>query len=68
MKRLMINAVVSNTENPNMTATIKRIVTLWTVPAIVLIAGGFVCDGLTEVGHDRWRWWWWSMPGQIMNY
>ena len=35
----------------NMTATIKRIVTRWTLPALVLIAGGFVCDGLTEVGH-----------------
>ena len=35
----------------NMTATIKRIVTCWTLPAFVLIAGGFVCDGLTEVGH-----------------
>ncbi len=34
-----------------MTATIKRIVTCWTLPALVLIAGGFVCDGLTEVGH-----------------
>ena len=34
-----------------MTATIKRIVTRWTLPALVLIAGGFVCDGLTEVGH-----------------
>jgi hypothetical protein len=50
MKRLMINAVVPNDE-PNMTATIKRIVTRWTLPAIVLVAGGFVCDGLTEVGH-----------------
>ena len=35
----------------NMTATIKRIVTRWTLPALVLIAGGFVCDRLTEVGH-----------------
>jgi hypothetical protein len=35
----------------NMTAIIKRIVTCWTLPALVLIAGGFVCDGLTEVGH-----------------
>ena len=35
----------------NMTATIKRVVTRWTLPALVLIAGGFVCDGLTEVGH-----------------
>ena len=35
----------------NMTATIKRIVTRWALPALVLIAGGFVCDGLTEVGH-----------------
>jgi hypothetical protein len=35
----------------NMTATIKRIVTRWTLPALALIAGGFVCDGLTEVGH-----------------
>jgi hypothetical protein len=34
-----------------MTATIKRIATRWTLPALVLIAGGFVCDGLTEVGH-----------------
>jgi hypothetical protein len=34
-----------------MTATIKRMVTGWTVPALILIAGGFVCDGLTEVGH-----------------
>jgi hypothetical protein len=50
MKRLMINAVVPNAE-PNMTATIKRIVTRWTLPALVLIAGGFVCEGLTEVGH-----------------
>ena len=35
----------------NMTATIKRVVTRWTLPALVLIVGGFVCDGLTEVGH-----------------
>jgi hypothetical protein len=35
----------------NMTATLKRIVTLWTLPAFVLIAGGFVSDGLTEIGH-----------------
>ena len=35
----------------NMTATIKRIETRWMLPALVLIAGGFVCDGLTEVGH-----------------
>jgi len=35
----------------NMTSTIKRIVTRCTLPALVLIAGGFVCDGLTEVGH-----------------
>jgi len=35
----------------NMTATIKRIVTRWTLPALMLIAAGFVCDGLTEVGH-----------------
>ncbi len=35
----------------NMTSTIKRVVTRWTLPALVLIAGGFVCDGLTEVGH-----------------
>jgi hypothetical protein len=35
----------------NMTATIKRIVTRWTLPALMLIAGGFICDGLTEVGH-----------------
>ena len=35
----------------NMTATIKRIVTRWTLPALMLIAGGFVCDGLTEIGH-----------------
>ena len=35
----------------NMTVTIKRIVTRWTLPAFALIAGGFVCDGLTEVGH-----------------
>src|SRR5436189_4067541 len=35
----------------NMTATIKRIVTPWTLPALMLFAGGFVCDGLTEVGH-----------------
>ena len=34
-----------------MTATIKRIVTRWTFPALVLIAAGFLCDGLTEVGH-----------------
>ena len=34
-----------------MTATIKRIATHWALPAFVLIAGGFVCDGLTEVGH-----------------
>jgi hypothetical protein len=34
-----------------MTATIKRIATRWTLPALILIAGGFVCDGLTEVGH-----------------
>jgi hypothetical protein len=27
----------------NMTATIKRVVTRWTLPALVLIAGGFVC-------------------------
>ena len=35
----------------NMTSTIKRVVARWTLPALVLIAGGFVCDGLTEVGH-----------------
>jgi hypothetical protein len=35
----------------NMTSTINRIVMRWTLPALVLIAGGFVCDGLTEVGH-----------------
>ena len=35
----------------NMTATIKRIATRWTLPALVLIAGGFACDGLTEFGH-----------------
>ena len=35
----------------NMTATIKRIATGWTLSALVLVAGGFVCDGLTEVGH-----------------
>jgi hypothetical protein len=35
----------------NMTSTIKRVVTGWTLPALMLIAGGFVCDGLTEVGH-----------------
>src|SRR5207237_3753078 len=35
----------------NMTATIKRIVTRWTLPALMLIAAGFVCDGLTEFGH-----------------
>ena len=35
----------------NMIPTIKRIVTRWTFPALTLIAGGFVCDGLTEVGH-----------------
>ena len=35
----------------NMTATLKRLVTHWTLPALVLVAGGFVCDGLTEVGH-----------------
>ncbi len=35
----------------NMTATIKRVVTRWTLPALLLIASGFVCDGLTEVGH-----------------
>jgi hypothetical protein len=34
-----------------MTSIIKRIATRWTLPALVLIAGGFVCDGLTEVGH-----------------
>jgi hypothetical protein len=33
------------------TSNIKRVVTRWTLPALVLIAGGFVCDGLTEVGH-----------------
>ena len=35
----------------NMTVTIKRIATRWTLVAFGLIAGGFVCDGLTEVGH-----------------
>jgi len=35
----------------NMIPTIKRIVTRWTLPALMLIAGGFVCDGLTEIGH-----------------
>jgi len=35
----------------HMTATIKRIVTRWMLPALMLIAGGFVCDGLTEVRH-----------------
>jgi hypothetical protein len=33
------------------TATIKRIATRWTLAALVLIAGGFICDGLTQVGH-----------------
>ena len=33
------------------TANIKRVVTSWTLPALLLIVGGFVCDGLTEVGH-----------------
>ena len=50
MKRLMINPVVP-TLRTDMSATIKRIATRWTLPALVLIAGGFVCDGLTEVGH-----------------
>ena len=35
----------------NMIPTIKRIVTRWTFPALILITGGFVCDGLTEIGH-----------------
>jgi hypothetical protein len=35
----------------NMTSTIKCVLTRRTLPALVLIAGGFVCDGLTEVGH-----------------
>jgi hypothetical protein len=35
----------------DITATIKRIVTRWALPALALIAGGFVCDGLTEFGH-----------------
>ena len=35
----------------NVTATIKRIVPRRTLPVLVLIAGGFLCDGLTEVGH-----------------
>jgi len=35
----------------NMTSTIKRIATRWTLPTLLLIAGGFACDGLTEVGH-----------------
>ena len=35
----------------DMTTTIKRIATRWTLPALMLIAGGFVCDGLTEIGH-----------------
>ena len=35
----------------NMTPAIKRVLTCWTLPALLLIAGGFVCDGLTEVGH-----------------
>jgi hypothetical protein len=34
-----------------MTATIKRITTRWMLPALLLISGGFVCDGLTEVGY-----------------
>jgi hypothetical protein len=34
-----------------MTATVKRIVTRWMLPALMLIAAGFVCDGLTEIGH-----------------
>jgi hypothetical protein len=34
-----------------MTSTIKRILTRWTLPALMLIAGGFICDGLTEAGH-----------------
>jgi len=38
-------------QTTDMTATIKRIATHWTLPALLLIAGGFVCDGLTEVGH-----------------
>src|SRR6185295_14782672 len=35
----------------NMTPAIKRVVMRWTLPALVLVAGGFICDGLTEVGH-----------------
>ena len=35
----------------NITTTIKPIVTRWTLPALMLIASGFVCDGLTEIGH-----------------
>ena len=34
-----------------MTATIKRIATRWTLPALALIGGGFFCDGLIEFGH-----------------
>jgi hypothetical protein len=35
----------------DMTSTIKRTGTRWAIPALALIAGGFVCDGLTEIGH-----------------
>src|SRR5437763_123487 len=35
----------------NMTATIKRIVTRWTFPALMLIAGGFVCGSDIEAAH-----------------
>jgi hypothetical protein len=43
--------ITARVQSCNMTATIKRIATHWALPAFVLIAGGFVCDGLTEVGH-----------------
>jgi hypothetical protein len=45
------NATLTTRREPNMTAIIKRIATRWALPALLLIAGGFVCDGLTEVGH-----------------
>ena len=34
-----------------MTVIVKRIVMRWALPALLLIAGGFACDGLTEIGH-----------------
>ena len=34
-----------------MSRTVPKIATRWLLPAAALVAAGFLCDGLTEVGH-----------------